>query len=68
MRRGSRQRLGLNGPTVLLYTRFVEFPTALIATVFGRVRAALPNARLLIVGGGLHGEDDAVATRAGGAP
>jgi glycosyltransferase involved in cell wall biosynthesis len=56
-----RQRLGLAGPTVLLYTRFVEFPPALIARVFGHVRAALPDARLLIVGGGLHGEDGAVA-------
>ncbi|MGI8855710.1 MAG: glycosyltransferase family 4 protein [Thermomicrobiales bacterium] len=56
-----RQRLGVDGPTLLLYTRFVEFPPALIADVFGRVRAALPKARLLIVGGGLHGEDDAVA-------
>ena len=56
-----RQRLGLDGPTVLLYTRFVEFPPALIARVFARVRAALPEARLLVVGGGLHGEDDAAA-------
>jgi glycosyltransferase involved in cell wall biosynthesis len=56
-----RARLRLDGPTVLLYTRFVEFSPALIAAVFSRVRAALPGARLLIVGGGLHGEDGAVA-------
>jgi glycosyltransferase involved in cell wall biosynthesis len=56
-----RQRLGLDGPTVLLYTRFVEFAPLLIARVFARVRAALPDARLLIVGGGLHGEDAHVA-------
>jgi glycosyltransferase involved in cell wall biosynthesis len=56
-----RQRHGLGGPTVLLYTRFVEFSPALIAAVFGRVRGALPGVRLLIVGGGLHGEDGAMA-------
>ena len=56
-----RRTLGLAGPTVLLYTRFVEFPPRLIAHVFDRVRDALPDARLLIVGGGLHGEDSAVA-------
>jgi glycosyltransferase involved in cell wall biosynthesis len=55
-----RQHLGLHGPTVLLYTRFVEIVPAFVAAVFRRVRARCPEARLLIVGGGMHGEDAAV--------
>ena len=52
-----RAALGLDGPTVLLYTRFVEFAPETAAALFGRVRAAVPTARFLIVGGGLHGEE-----------
>lgn len=56
-----RGRLGLNGPTVLLYTRFVEFALEFIAAAFRHVRARCPAARLLIVGGSLHGEDVTVS-------
>lgn len=55
-----RAERGLTGPTVVLYTRFVEFTPDRITRVFGRVQSAVPDARLLIVGGGLHGEDPAV--------
>ncbi len=52
-----RTALSLDGPTVLLYTRFVEFAPEAVALFFSRVRAAMPAARLLIVGGGMHNED-----------
>jgi glycosyltransferase involved in cell wall biosynthesis len=52
-----RRQLGLDGPTVLLYTRFVEFAPETVAALFGMIRAAIPAARLLVVGSGLHGED-----------
>ena len=55
-----RAERGLTGPTVVLYTRFVEFTPDRIARVFGRVQSTVPDARLLIVGGGLHREDSAV--------
>lgn len=53
-----RRQLSLDGPTVLLYTRFVEFEPGAVASYFRLIRAASPAARLLVVGGGLHGEDD----------
>lgn len=56
-----RDRLGLDGPTVLLYTRFVEVAPPFVAAVFRHVRARCPNARLLIVGGSLHGADATIA-------
>jgi len=46
-----RQRFGLTGPTVLLYTRFAECAPATVAAIFACVRERLPEARLLIVGG-----------------
>jgi len=49
--RALRQRFGLTGPTVLLYTRFAECAPEVVAAVFARVRERLPEARLLIVGG-----------------
>ncbi|MGI8688545.1 MAG: glycosyltransferase family 4 protein [Thermomicrobiales bacterium] len=59
MRQAARMRaaLGLDGPTVLLYTRFVEFAPETAVAFFGRVREAMPTARFLIVGGGMDGED-----------
>jgi glycosyltransferase involved in cell wall biosynthesis len=53
-----RRERGLDGPTVLLYTRFVEFAPETVASCFRLIRAACPAARLLVVGGGLHDEDD----------
>ncbi len=59
MARETRARLGLAGPTVLLYTRFVEFAPGRVAAIMAKVREQVPGARLLVVGGGLRGEDDA---------
>jgi len=52
-----RLRLGLDGPTVLLYTRFVEFAPEVVASLFGMIRERILTARLLVVGGGLQSED-----------
>lgn len=48
-------------PTVLLYTRFFEFRLERVIDVFQRVREAVPNAMLLVVGEGLNGEHLAFA-------
>ena len=56
-----RARLGLGGaPTVLLYTRFVEFAPARAVAILRGVREHVPDARLLVVGHGLGGEDAAL--------
>jgi glycosyltransferase involved in cell wall biosynthesis len=64
-----RQRLGLtDAPTMLLYTRFVEFPPERPVAILRAVRERVPGARLLIVGSGLNGEETATfaaARRAG---
>ena len=52
-----RHRCGLNGPTILLYTRFVEFAPETVASFFSIVREICPAARLLIVGGGFDDEE-----------
>ncbi len=46
-----------DAPTILLYTRFFEFPVSRVIEVFQRVRAQASEARLLIVGQGLFGEE-----------
>ena len=65
----TRVRLGLaDAPTILLYTRFVEFSPARPIAILQAVRERVPDARLLIVGSGLHGEEAqtlAAAQRAG---
>jgi glycosyltransferase involved in cell wall biosynthesis len=45
-------------PCILLYTRFFEFPVSRVIEVFQRVRGWAPEARLLVVGEGLFGEED----------
>jgi glycosyltransferase involved in cell wall biosynthesis len=64
-----RARLGLRDvPTILLYTRFVEFPPARAVAILRGVREEVPDAQLLVVGHGLGGEDAALhdeARRAG---
>ncbi|HHS98268.1 MAG TPA: glycosyltransferase [Chloroflexi bacterium] len=45
-------------PTVLLYTRFFEFPAGRVVALMARVRERVPSARLLVVGKGLFGEED----------
>jgi len=45
-------------PTLLLYTRFFEFDPARPLRVLQRVRETVPQARLLVVGKGLFGEEE----------
>jgi glycosyltransferase involved in cell wall biosynthesis len=45
-------------PCILLYTRFFEFPVSRVVEVFRRVRREVPEARLLVVGEGLFGEEE----------
>ncbi len=53
-----RARHGLgDAPMLLLYTRFAEFRLSFVAEVMRRVNQARPDARLLIVGRGLRGEE-----------
>ena len=55
-----RQAYGLGGlPVVLAYTRFVEFAPERLVEAFARIRERVPSARLLVVGKGLHGEEQA---------
>lgn len=55
-----RAELGLDEhPVALLYTRFFEFDPARFAAAWARVVAALPAARLLVIGRGLAGEERA---------
>lgn len=53
-----RERYGLpEDSVVLLYTRFFEFDLERIVAVWRRVVTARPQARLLVVGRGLFGEE-----------
>jgi glycosyltransferase involved in cell wall biosynthesis len=53
-----RQRLGLgDAPTILLYTRFVEFAPDRPVAILRAVRERVPDARLLIVGHGFKEEE-----------
>jgi glycosyltransferase involved in cell wall biosynthesis len=47
-------------PTILLYTRFFEFPVSRVIEVLSRVRARVEQARLMVVGQGLFGEEEAL--------
>jgi glycosyltransferase involved in cell wall biosynthesis len=52
-------KLGLeNRKVVLLYTRFFEYNLQRVVEVFGKVRRALDNAKLLVVGKGEFGEEE----------
>ena len=56
-----RRRLGLgDAPTLLLYTRFVEFPVGRIVALLREARCAIPDVRLLVVGRGFFGEEGAL--------
>ncbi|MBI3980159.1 MAG: glycosyltransferase family 4 protein [Chloroflexi bacterium] len=53
-----RRSIGVGGePLVLLYTRFFEFDLARVVGVWEEVRRRRPDARLLVVGRGLFGEE-----------
>jgi glycosyltransferase involved in cell wall biosynthesis len=51
-------------PTILLYTRFVEFKVERVLDVLQRVIAQVPEAKLLILGQGLHHEEDELLMQA----
>jgi glycosyltransferase involved in cell wall biosynthesis len=68
-REGDRARgraaIGLGDvPLILAYTRFFEFGPARLIRVFERVRARVPEARLVVVGTGLGNEDAELAALA----
>ena len=46
------------GKTALLFTRFVEFDVAWLIQVWKQVLARVPDARLVVVGKGLFGEEE----------
>lgn len=48
-------------PLILLYTRFLEFRLERAVEIFRRVIEAMPQARLLVVGKGLSGEEERFA-------
>ena len=52
-----------NAPTILLYTRFVEFRLDRIVSLVGLVAGHMPQARWLIVGAGLKGEEKSLAAK-----
>jgi glycosyltransferase involved in cell wall biosynthesis len=49
---------GNRPPVILLYTRFFEFPVSRVIDVLKCVRERVPEARLLVVGKGLFGEEE----------
>ena len=50
-------------PRILLFSRFLEFRLDRIVTLVGLVAAQLPEARWLIVGQGLRGEENVLAAK-----
>ncbi len=57
----ARRDLGLgDAPTILLYTRFVEFAPLRPVAILRATRERVPEARLLVVGHGFHGEEGAL--------
>jgi glycosyltransferase involved in cell wall biosynthesis len=55
---GSRRPMAASHPpTAILYTRFAGVKTGEVIGIWGRVRAAMPEARLLVLGRGLAGEE-----------
>lgn len=57
---GERRTAGVQRSSgdILLYTRFFEFPVTRVVEVLLGVRERIPDARLLIVGEGLFGEEE----------
>ncbi len=54
----ARAALGLAGvPVLVLYTRFFEFQPQRIVQIMVRVRAQVPEAKLLVVGAGKFGQE-----------
>lgn len=46
-----------DAPTLLLYTRFVEFTVKRLGEIVARLFEEMPQVKLLVVGKGLHGEE-----------
>ena len=64
-RAAARALLGLEeGPVVLLYTRFWEYPLSYILELLVVLRARRPDARLLVIGDGEAGEAAELLRRA----
>ncbi len=62
----TREELGIAAnPTLLLYTRFVEFPPARVVELLKRVMAEMLDARLLMLGSGFFGEEHELLRLAG---
>ena len=60
-----RAEHGLDDDSViLLYTRFFEFRVERLVQIFARIVEQVPNARLLVVGKGLFGEEEKLLTLA----
>jgi len=55
---GAQTSVQPSADTILLYTRFFEFPVERVMEVFLRVRERMPSARMLVVGEGLFGEEE----------
>jgi glycosyltransferase involved in cell wall biosynthesis len=55
------------GARILLYTRFFEFPVSRVIDVLRLVRERVPDARMLVVGEGLSGEEETLFRLAAGA-
>lgn len=61
-RSAARRRLGIDDdvPVVLLYTRFFEFDQQLLYELFREISKRSPACRLLVVGSGAKGEEQAL--------
>lgn len=60
-RLAARARRPDDTPTLLLYSRFLEFRLERVVRIFQQVVAHQPAARLLVVGKGLHSEENELA-------
>ncbi|NLE44854.1 MAG: glycosyltransferase family 4 protein [Chloroflexi bacterium] len=56
---------GIDTSIILLYTRFFEFSVHRVVEVLRQVRVQIPQARLLVVGQGFHGEEQVLLRLAG---
>lgn len=61
---GLRRTGSRRAPVLLLYTRFFEFLPERVVDVLERVRSAVPEAQLLVVGAGKHGQERLLAETA----
>ena len=53
----ARSTSDVERPTILLYTRFFEFPISRVINVLRHVRERVPRVQLLVVGKGISGEE-----------